>query len=72
MFLVDKYQTSTDIIGSNKDILDKLLKSFDTHNQVYENINHILKKPKNEIYKILYNIDNGSWKYSNCIWITRN
>lgn len=65
MFLVDKYQTSTDIIGSNKDILDKLLKSFDTHNQVYENINHILKKPKNEIYKILYNIDNGSWKYSN-------
>ena len=42
MFLVDKYQTSNDIIGSNKDILDKLLRSFDTHNQVYENMEHIL------------------------------
>ena len=65
MFLVDKYQTSNDIIGSNKDILDKLLRSFDTHNQVYENMEHILKKPKEDIYKILYEIDNGSWKYSN-------
>jgi replication factor C subunit 3/5 len=65
MFLVDKYQTSNDIIGSNKDILDKLLRSFDTHNQVYENMKHILKKPKEDIYKILYEIDNGSWKYSN-------
>lgn len=65
MFLVDKYQTLNDIVGSNKEILDKLLKSFDTHNQVYENIEFILKKPKEEIYKILYDIDNGSWKYSN-------
>ena len=65
MFLVDKYQTLNDIVGSNKEILDKLLKSFDTHNQVYENIKFILKKPKEEIYKILYEIDNGSWKYSN-------
>ena len=65
MFLVDKYSTYNDIINSNKNILDKLLKSFDIHNEIYNNIENILKKPNKEIYNILSKINNGSWKYSN-------
>ena len=65
MFLIDKYQSSKELNNSNKDILDKLLKSFDTHNEVYQNMNNILDKNKNDIHKIFYNIDNGSRRYSN-------
>lgn len=65
MFLIDKYTKYSDIIKSNKDILDKLLSSFNTHNDIYENMESILKKPKDEIYNILNKLNNGSWKYSN-------
>lgn len=65
MFLIDKYQSSKELNNSNKDILDKLLKSFDTHNEVYQNMNNILKKDKKNIHKIFHDIDNGSWRYSN-------
>lgn len=65
MFLVDKYYQDSNTIACHQNILDKLLKSFDTHNEIYENIGTILKKPRKEFYNIIDNLENGSWQYSN-------
>mgnify|MGYP003966127149 CR=1 FL=1 len=65
MFLVDKYYQDSNTIACHQNILDKLLKSFDTHNEIYENIDTIVKKPKKEFYNIIDNMENGSWQYAN-------
>jgi replication factor C subunit 3/5 len=61
MFIVDKY----DNLNIHQDIVNRLLNSFDTHNEVYENINNIVNKPNDEFNNIIKNIEYGKWKYSN-------
>jgi replication factor C subunit 3/5 len=62
MFLVDKYKN--DIIPSY-DIVDKLLNSLNTHNQVYSNIDNVICQPYSEFKNIINNIEHGNWKYAN-------
>ena len=65
MFLVDKYNTDSNKIGCHQKILKCLLESFNIHTQIYKNINTIVKKPYNEVYDIIDNMNNGTWKYAN-------
>ena len=65
MFLVDKYYTESNQIASHKKILDHLLESFNIHNMIYKNIETIIKKPKDEFYNIIDNMEHGTWKYAN-------
>ena len=64
MFLVDKYSNDSNNI-CHQNILNKLVDSFDTHKEIYDNIDKILKKSKNELHTILNELENGSWRYSN-------
>ena len=65
MFLIDKYNTDSNKLFCHQKILKKLLESFNIHTQIYENINTIVKKPYDEIYDIIDNMENGAWKYAN-------
>ncbi len=62
MFLVDKYKND---IMLSYDIVDKLLNSLNTHNQIYNNINNVINKPCAEFKEIINNMENGNWKYAN-------
>ena len=64
-FFIDKYANlSSDIITQQK-ILTKILDSFNNHNMIYNNLETILKKPKNEFIKVINDLDRGVLKYSN-------
>lgn len=65
MFLADKYYNDSNEIIFHQDILEKLLNSFDTHNEIYQNIDTINKKSMDEFKNIIYNIEHGNWQYSN-------
>ena len=65
MFLADKYYNDSNEIMFHQDILEKLLNSFDTHNEIYQNIETIDSKNINEFKDIIYNIEHGTWQYSN-------
>ena len=43
MFLVDKYYNDTNYIICHSSILKKLVNSFDTYNQIYQNIYNKIK-----------------------------
>lgn len=62
MFLVDKYKY--DIMPSYE-IVDKLLNSLNTHNQIYNNINGVNSRPYDEFKDIINNMIHGNWKYAN-------
>ena len=65
MFLVDKYAQFNQHITFNEDIVDKILDSFDSHNEIYNNLNTIFNKPKNIILKKLKTIQDNSLRYAN-------
>ena len=65
MFLVDKYYNDSNYIKYHQTIIDKILNNFDIHNEIYSNIDSIIKLPNNEFYKIINDLENGIWKYSN-------
>jgi replication factor C subunit 3/5 len=65
MFLADKYYNDSNEIIFHQEILEKLLNSFDTHNEIYKNIDTIEKKPMGEFKEIINNIEYGNWQYSN-------
>lgn len=65
MFLIDKYnKISNDYICKNK-MINKILNCFDTHNNIYKNINNIIKLPDDKFIKIIEDLEKGTWKYSN-------
>jgi hypothetical protein len=53
MFLVDKYYNDSNYITCHQTIIDKIIDSFDAHNQIYSNIDSIVKLPNNEFFKII-------------------
>jgi replication factor C subunit 3/5 len=65
MFLVDKYYNNSNYITYHQTIINKIIDSFDTHNQIYSNINNIIKLPDDELYKIVNDLNYGNWQYSN-------
>uniref|UniRef100_A0A6C0J633 AAA+ ATPase domain-containing protein n=1 Tax=viral metagenome TaxID=1070528 RepID=A0A6C0J633_9ZZZZ len=65
MFLVDKYSQCNQHITFNEDIVDKILDSFDTHTEIYNNLHTIFDQPKNIILSKLKTIQDNSIRYAN-------
>jgi replication factor C subunit 3/5 len=65
MFLVDKYYNDSNYITYHQTIIDKILDSFDAHNQIYANIDSIIKLPNDEFFKVINDLEYGTWRYSN-------
>jgi replication factor C subunit 3/5 len=65
MFLVDKYYNDSNYITYYQTIINKIIDSFDTHSQLYNNMENIIKLPDNEFKKIINELENGTWRYSN-------
>ena len=49
MFLVDKYYHDSNTIACHQDILNKILDSFDSHKQIFNNLNTISKSREETI-----------------------
>jgi replication factor C subunit 3/5 len=65
MFLIDKYnKISNDYISKNQ-MIDKILNCFNTHDNMYKNIDKIVNKSPDEFIKIIEDLEKGTWKYSN-------
>ena len=65
MFLIDKYnKISNDYISKNQ-MIEKILNCFNTHNNMYKNIDNIINKSPEEFIKIIEDLEKGTWKYSN-------
>jgi len=65
MFLVDKYYKDSNQYIWHHSIIEKILESFDTHNEIYSRIDKIVKKPQNEFAEIISNLERGIWRYAN-------
>ena len=65
MFLIDKYNYLICEVTSQQKIINNILNSFNSHNIIYNDLNNILKKPKNEFKKIIDDLERCVWKYSN-------
>jgi len=65
MFLVDKYFNDSNQYVWHHSIIEKILDSFDTHTDIYSQINNIINKPDDEFEKIITNLHCGIWKYAN-------
>jgi len=63
MLLIDKYKT--DALMPSYDIINKLLCSLNTHNNIYDNIDMVINKPLDEFKSIIDKIEHGEWKYAN-------
>ena len=65
MFLIDRYYNDSSYINYHKKIIDKIINSFDTHNQIYSNFESILKLPNDKLFNIINNLKYGNYQYSN-------
>lgn len=65
MFLVDKYFNDSNQYVWHHSIIEKILDSFDTHTDIYSQIDNVMKKPEDEFEKIITNLQCGIWKYAN-------
>jgi replication factor C subunit 3/5 len=65
MFLVDKYYNDYNNISYHQSIINKILDSFDAHNQIYTNIDSIIKLPNKEFSQVINSLEYGTWRYSN-------
>lgn len=64
MFLVDKYCNESNSIACHEEIIGRLLKSFDTHSDIYNNFNNI-KNDNSKIIDSIKYINQKSFQYSN-------
>ena len=48
MFLVDKYFNDSNQYVWHHSIIEKILDSFDTHTEIYDQIDSVMKKPDDE------------------------
>ena len=65
MFLVDKYYKDSNQYVWHHSIIEKILESFDTHNEIYSRIDKIVNKPDNEFAEIISNLERGVCRYAN-------
>lgn len=63
MFLIDKYKTNKILPSYN--IISNLLFSLNMHNQIFNNIDSVVKLNYNEFKDIIYNMEHDKWKYAN-------
>ena len=65
MFLVDKYYNDSNFITCHQDIINKIIYSFNSHNKIYENLDDVMKLPKEKFNILIEDLVNGTWQYSN-------
>ena len=58
MFLVDKYFNDSNHYILHNSIIEKILDSFDTHNEIYSKIQDVVKKPDHSGCKFIGLIGN--------------
>ena len=54
MFLIDKYYYDSNFLLCYKTLIEKILKSFDRHKIIYDNVKEIIKLPNEEFKNIIY------------------
>ena len=64
MFLIDKYYNNINSIACHQNILNRLLKSFDTHSDIYNNFENI-KNNNEKVKESLDYINNKPFQYCN-------
>jgi len=76
MFLVDKYQKDCNYITCHQDLIEKLLDTFDSHQDLYRKVITVLKEEKNKkksqkkikdtnINELITELETQNWRYSN-------
>lgn len=73
MFLVDKYQKDCNYITCHQDLIEKLLDTFDSHQDLYRKVVSILKDGKaetsdginNDLCELINELETQNWRYSN-------
>ena len=73
MFLVDKYQKDCNYITCHQDLIEKLLDTFDSHQDLYRKVISLIKDDKNnvknclndEIKELITELETQNWRYSN-------
>ncbi len=73
MFLVDKYQKDCNYITCHQDLIEKLLDTFDSHQDLYRKVISFIKDDKNnvknflndEIKELITELETQNWRYSN-------
>ena len=73
MFLVDKYQKDCNYITCHQDLNEKLLDTFDSHQDLYRKVVSILKDGKTEtsdginkdLCELIKELETQNWRYSN-------
>jgi len=65
MFLIDKYQDITNEYTSKNNSIERIIECFNTHNNVYKNIDLLKEKSDKDFYEIIEKLEKGVWKYSN-------
>lgn len=65
MFLVDKYYNDSHYITYHESMINKILNSFDTHNQIYSDINKVISLDNKQFAKIIEDINYGTTRYAN-------
>ena len=73
MFLVDKYQKDCNYITCHQDLIEKLLDTFDSHQDLYRKVVSILKDGKTEtsdginkdLCELIIELETQNWRYSN-------
>ena len=65
MFLVDKYFNDSNQYIWHHSIIEKILDSFDSYSYIYSHLDNIIKKPEDKFKEIIYNLQDGIWKYAN-------
>jgi hypothetical protein len=46
-------------------MIDKILNCFNTHNNIYKNIDDVINKPTDEFIDTVKALDKGTWKFAN-------
>ena len=65
MFLVDKYNQDSNVINIHQPIINKILDSFDTHKEIFHNIDNVINLPNDQFKKVIDNLEYGIWRYEN-------
>ena len=65
MFLVDKYYNDSNYITCHKTIINNIINSFNSHNEIYANVDSIINLPNDKFKEIIDDLKYGVYKYSN-------
>ena len=65
MFIVDKYNDILNEYATNNNVIENIIESFNSHNNIYKNIDTVMQEPPEKFAKIIEDLEKGIWKYSN-------